>query len=80
MNYFQIIELACVHFNCISGGGRNSIPARLQRHFNLLAVIDFDSHTLTRIFSVIVDWSFNRDHINQGFFFYQLLLFKQSIK
>ncbi|PNH03664.1 Dynein heavy chain 7, axonemal [Tetrabaena socialis] len=38
------------------GGGRNPITARYARHFNLVSIVDFDDHTLGRIFSTLLAW------------------------
>jgi dynein heavy chain len=38
------------------GGGRNPITARIIRHFNVIAINDFDDATYTRIYGAISNW------------------------
>lgn len=38
------------------GGGRNPVTPRYMRHFNVLAVLDFEDTTLAIVFSIIFDW------------------------
>ena len=38
------------------GGGRNPVTPRYMRHFNVLAVLDFEDTTLAIVFSIIYDW------------------------
>ncbi len=47
------------------GGGRNDISSRFLRHFNVIAIESFTSDTMRNIFSVIMDWHFNKDFETQ---------------
>lgn len=47
------------------GGGRNDISSRFLRHFNVVAIEAFTSETMRNIFSVIMDWHFNKDFETQ---------------
>ena len=47
------------------GGGRNDISSRFLRHFNVIAIEAFTSETMRNIFSVIMDWHFNKDFETQ---------------
>ena len=55
-----IVEVSLVAAMGPPGGGRNFVTPRLLRHFNLLCFAEFDDDTLRRIFSVIINWHFNK--------------------
>lgn len=38
------------------GGGRNPVTPRYMRHFNVLAILDFEDTSLAVVFSIIFDW------------------------
>ncbi|XP_048589777.1 dynein axonemal heavy chain 3-like isoform X2 [Nematostella vectensis] len=47
------------------GGGRNEITPRFLCHFNVVSIDSFTVETMKSIFSVIMDWHFNRGFENQ---------------
>ena len=47
------------------GGGRNDISSRFLRHFNVIAIESFTNETMRNIFTVIMDWHFNKDFETQ---------------
>ncbi|XP_032391909.1 dynein heavy chain 3, axonemal isoform X2 [Etheostoma spectabile] len=42
------------------GGGKNDITGRFTRHLNVISIDSFDVETMTKIFSSITDWHFNK--------------------
>lgn len=38
------------------GGGRNPVTPRYMRHFNVLAILDFEDSTLSVVFTIIYEW------------------------
>jgi hypothetical protein len=45
------------------GGGRNTVTPRYLRHYNVLAVLDFDDGSLSTIFNTILDWWIRKAHL-----------------
>ena len=48
------------------GGGRNEVSPRFLRHFNVIAVAEFDDVTLSRIYGAVTDWWIRRSHAAEG--------------
>jgi dynein heavy chain len=44
------------------GGGRNPITSRFLRHFNTMAISEFDEVTMQHIFLTMVDWHFSSNN------------------
>ena len=42
------------------GGGRTEISQRLIRHTNVISIDEFDEATMSRIFTSISDWHFEK--------------------
>ena len=47
------------------GGGRNNVTNRYLRHFNVVAVTEFDESTMSRIFGALVNWWFQREEFGE---------------
>jgi len=58
MTWKHIVDTVVVSAMGPPGGGRNHVTPRFMRHFNIMCFAEFDSPTLIRIFSTIVDWYF----------------------
>jgi len=56
----KLIDIVFVAAMGPPGGGRSDITSRYVRHFNLIAVTDFDDEVLTGIFSNIVKSVFSK--------------------
>jgi dynein heavy chain len=61
----SIVDLLLVAAMGPPGGGRNDISSRFLRHFNVIVIESFTNDTMRNIFSVIMDWHFNKDFETQ---------------
>jgi dynein heavy chain len=52
----KLVDLQFVAAMGPPGGGRTRISQRYRRHYNILGMIPFDSTSLEKVFSTIVDW------------------------
>ena len=56
----ELIDLIFVTAMGPPGGGKNPISPRYLRHFNFIAINNFEEHVLQRIFSKLMDWHLRR--------------------
>ncbi|KAK3235325.1 hypothetical protein CYMTET_54468 [Cymbomonas tetramitiformis] len=61
------------------GGGRASISNRYVRHYSVIYVTDFDTATLTRIFTKLVNWWFTRCQYDQNITRFEGAIVKASL-
>ncbi|KAJ1562895.1 Dynein heavy chain 7, axonemal, partial [Nowakowskiella sp. JEL0078] len=52
----QLVDIQFVAAMGPPGGGRNPITPRLLRHFNTIAIANFEQNTMKNIFGTIIDW------------------------
>jgi len=50
----------------IPGGGRNKLPSRLQRHFQVIGILPPDQSTINVIFKHVMKWHFSRGKYAAG--------------
>ncbi|KAI8893820.1 dynein heavy chain and region D6 of dynein motor-domain-containing protein [Globomyces pollinis-pini] len=58
----QLVDIQFVSAMGPPGGGRNIITPRFLRHFNVLAISEFDDKTMEQIFLTMVDWHFSSNN------------------
>lgn len=58
------------------GGGRNPVTPRYMRHFNVLAILDFDNSSLNIVFTIIVDWWMRKAKLPHDVRMLRIFLFK----
>ncbi|XP_065655373.1 dynein axonemal heavy chain 7 isoform X2 [Hydra vulgaris] len=61
------------------GGGRNTITPRFLRHFNTIAINDFDNVQMIKIFGTITEWHFKTKEFQQDFVTLGIEIIKATI-
>ncbi|PNH05107.1 Dynein heavy chain 7, axonemal [Tetrabaena socialis] len=59
-SFRKLVDLQVLAAMGPPGGGRNPVSNRYLRHFHVLYATEFDSASLTQIFSALTDWWFSR--------------------
>lgn len=62
-SFKELIDLVFVTAMGPPGGGKNPITPRYLRHFNIIAINNFDESVLLRIFTKLMTW-----HVKKGGF------------
>lgn len=60
----ELIDIIFVTAMGPPGGGKNPITPRYLRHFNLIAINNFEESVLQRIFSKLMDWHLKRGNFS----------------
>lgn len=60
----ELIDLIFVTAMGPPGGGKNPITPRYLRHFNIIAINNFEESVLQRIFSKLMDWHLKRNNFS----------------
>ncbi|XP_030747452.1 dynein heavy chain 3, axonemal isoform X2 [Sitophilus oryzae] len=59
----QLVDVLFVGAMGVPGGGRNEITDRFLRHMQIISIDAFDDGTLSKIFTAIIEWHFNKGYV-----------------